>query len=139
MYVRIFHRLRLHTVTLAALLALYLCWTPAVGAADHWQELEVTASAYTLAVDEGHDLSPGIGAWGDRLKPDMQVIAVSRDLIPLGLGHRARVQIEGFPGVFRVRDKMHRRWRNKIDILVPSKKQAYEWGKRKVRIKWLPE
>ncbi len=104
-----------------------------------WQGLEVTASAYTLAQDETKQGNKGLAAWGDELEPGMKVIAVSRDLIGKDLGHRARVKIEGLPGTYFVRDKMHSRWRNKIDILVPSKSQAMEWGKRKVNIKWLAD
>jgi len=104
-----------------------------------WQELEVTASAYTIAEDETKRGHRGLAAWGDRIKPGMRVIAVSRDLIKRNLGHGARVKIEGLPGIYHVRDKMHRRWRNKIDILVPTKKQAFRWGKRTVRIKWLAD
>lgn len=104
-----------------------------------WQELEVAASAYTLAKDETKPTHRGLAAWGDTITPGMRVIAVSRDLIKRNLGHGARVRIEGLPGVYRVRDKMHSRWRKKIDILVPTKKQAREWGKRTVRIKWLAD
>ena len=104
-----------------------------------WQELEVTASAYTLAEDETKRGNRGLAAWGDIIKPSMRVIAVSRDLIKRNLGHGTRVRIEGLPGVYHVRDKMHRRWRNKIDILVPTKKQARKWGKRTVKIRWLAD
>lgn len=107
---------------------------------EDWQELEVTASAYTLAQDETKQGNVGLAAWGDMITPDMKVIAVSRDLIKQqNIGHRTRVKIEGLPGVYHVRDKMHRRWRNKIDILVPTKSQAFEWGKRTVKIRWLPD
>ncbi|GAL15331.1 hypothetical protein JCM19233_6349 [Vibrio astriarenae] len=38
---------------------------------------------------------------GDRLKPGMKSIAVSRDLIALGLTHNQEVRIEGFEGTYR--------------------------------------
>jgi 3D (Asp-Asp-Asp) domain-containing protein len=102
-----------------------------------WQTLEVLATAYTLAEDETKKGNVGLAAWGDRLKPGMKAIAVSRDLIPKGLDHRTRVKIEGLPGTYVVRDKMNRRWRNKVDILVKNKRRAREWGKRPVVIRWL--
>ena len=49
-----------------------------------WKELEVKVTAYnsTKAQTSGN---PSIAAWGDTLKPGMKCIAVSRDLIKLGL------------------------------------------------------
>jgi hypothetical protein len=37
-------------------------------------------------------------AWGDTLEPGMKAIAVSRDLIRLGLVHNTYVTIEALPG-----------------------------------------
>ena len=97
----------------------------------------VNASAYTLRPGETKDYAIGIGAWGDRLEPGMKAIAVSRDLIPLGLGHDARVAIRGLPGEYRVLDKMNKRWAHKIDICFGDDVAlAREWGKRKVVITW---
>lgn len=106
-------------------------------AAD-WRTMEVTATAYTLAEDETKQGNVGLSAWGDQLEPGMRAIAVSRDLIKKGLGHGAKVKIEGLRGTYVVRDKMNRRWKNKIDILFPSKKLARKWGKQKVTIRWKP-
>ncbi|WP_223669860.1 3D domain-containing protein [Kangiella shandongensis] len=101
------------------------------------QELsqEVTATAYTIAEDETKKGHIGVAAWGDRLKPGMKAIAVSRDLIKKGLKHKTEVEIVGM-GKFMVLDKMHRRWRNKIDILMTDKASARKWGKRTVTIRW---
>lgn len=124
---------------------LFICASFTAQAQDNndnqqWQTLEVTASAYTLALDETKPTHRGLAAWGDMLEPGMRVIAVSRDLIKkYDLGHRTRVQIEGFSGTYTVRDKMNKRWRNKIDILVPNAEQARAWGKRKVTIRWLAD
>lgn len=96
--------------------------------------LTVTASAYNslAAQTEGN---PKITAWGDTLSPDVRSIAVSRDLLRKGLDYSTPVKIEGFDGVFVVNDKMHPRWRNKIDIYMGvDKKKAMEWGRRKVQI-----
>ncbi len=76
-------------------------------------------------------------AWGDRLEPGMRAIAVSRDLIFIGLGHGTRVQIEGLPGEYTVRDKLAARWEKRIDIYMGTDREAaLQWGKRSVRISW---
>ena len=65
----------------------------------------------------------------------MKCIAVSRDLIVKGLTHNTMVRIDTFPDTFLVKDKMHRRWRNRIDIYMGNNKQkALEWGRRKVTL-----
>ncbi|MDW3096436.1 MAG: hypothetical protein R8G33_12245 [Gammaproteobacteria bacterium] len=98
--------------------------------------LEVTATAYTSSVGET-DSTPTISAWGDRLKPGMRVIAVSRDLLAMGLTHGTLVSIEGFKNDFIVLDKMNKRWKKKIDIYMGNnKRNALNWGKRKVNICW---
>lgn len=103
---------------------------------DKSRMLEVTATAYTSSVDET-DSTPNISAWGDRLKPGMRVLAVSRDLLAMGLTHGTLVQVEGFDKDFIVLDKMNKRWKKKVDIYMGNDKQeALNWGKRKVNICW---
>ncbi|MFQ5519590.1 MAG: 3D domain-containing protein [Mariprofundus sp.] len=98
--------------------------------------LKVTATAYN-SVRSQTSGNPSIAAWGDRLKPGMKVIAVSRDLIRMGLKHNTRVKIDGLPGTYLVKDKMNKRWRRKIDIYMGRDvKAARRWGKRKVTIRW---
>ena len=100
------------------------------------RSLEVTATAYNSLPGQGQG-DPSVGAWGDSLQPGLRAIAVSRDLIPLGLGRGARVRIEGMDGEYLVLDKMARRWRRKIDIYMGEDVQAARtWGRRKVRIHW---
>ncbi|MFN4763566.1 3D domain-containing protein [Gillisia sp. Q332] len=102
-----------------------------------WQTLRVSASAYnsTSAQTEGN---PKITAWGDTLKPGMKVIAVSRDLIRKGLDNNTPVRIEGLEGIFFVKDKMHHRWKNKIDIYMGEDIQkARNWGRKRVFIHYL--
>ena len=101
-----------------------------------WQDLTVTVTAYnSLAYQTSSD--PHITAWGDSLKPGMKCVAVSRDLIELGLKHNTPVKIEGIEGVFIVRDKMHTRWKNRIDIYMDNDvKKAKKWGKRKLKISY---
>ena len=101
-----------------------------------WKEMKVTATAYnSLAYQTSSN--PHITAWGDSLIPGKKYIAVSRDLITLGLTHNTPVIIDGFDGIYWVKDKMHYRWRNRIDIYMGvDVKKAKEWGRRKVNIKY---
>jgi 3D (Asp-Asp-Asp) domain-containing protein len=116
------------------LAALALCASCA-GAPEH--SLVVEASAFNTLAGQT-DSQPSIAAWGDELRPGMRAIAVSRDLIELGLTHGTRVRIEGLPGEYRVLDKMHRRWKRKIDIYMGVDASATRrWGVRKVRIHWV--
>jgi 3D (Asp-Asp-Asp) domain-containing protein len=105
----------------------------------NWESLEVTASAYnSLAYQNQGD--PKITAWGDTLKPGMNVIAVSRDLIKKGLVYNTPVKIDGLSGIFFVKDKMHHRWRNKIDIYMGVDVQkAKNWGRKKINIQYLAQ
>lgn len=105
---------------------------------EGWQTLTVTASAYNSLSVQGEG-NPKITAWGDTLTKEVQSIAVSRDLIKKGLKHNTPVRIEGFEGIFIVNDKMHPRWRNKIDIYMGTdKEKALKWGRRKVEISFPP-
>ena len=106
------------------------------GPATH--DLEVTATAYNSVAGQTRG-DPSLAAWGDRLEPGMKAIAVSRDLLALGLTHGVEVCIEGLPGRYRVLDKMAKRWQRKIDIYMGTDVQAArEWGRRTVRIRWTP-
>ncbi|NNC69314.1 MAG: 3D domain-containing protein [Flavobacteriaceae bacterium] len=101
-----------------------------------WKELEVKATAYnsTKAQTFGN---PSIAAWGDTLKPGMKCIAISRDLIALGIQHNTPVKIEGLDGIFLVKDKMHRRKRKQIDIYLGKDiKKAKAWGVKRLKIKY---
>ena len=101
------------------------------------RSLRVTATAYTSHVNQT-DSTPNIAAWGDRLKPGMKSIAVSRDLLKVyGLKHGQKVRIKGLKGEYRVLDKMNKRWKKKIDIYMGmNKRRAFKWGRRKVDIYW---
>ena len=100
----------------------------------YWDSVNVIASAYNSTVRQTSK-NPNITAFGDSLKPGMKYIAVSRDLIRKGLKHNTHVVIEGFEGVYLVKDKMHRKWRNHIDIYMGEDIQAAKnWGRRKVCI-----
>lgn len=101
------------------------------------QSMEVTATAYTSFPAKPIKPRKSLGAWGDELEPGVKAIAVSRDLLTKGLDYNTEVTIEGLPGTYRVLDKMHSRWKNKIDIYMGNDIQAAkEWGKKKVVITW---
>ena len=100
-----------------------------------WRALEVTASAYNSVSWQTTAENPNIAAWGDTLKPGMKSIAVSRDLLKMGLTHNTMVKIGTWPDTFYVKDKMNRRWHNRIDIYMGLDiKKAREWGKQKIDI-----
>lgn len=105
-----------------------------------WDSLMVTASAYNSTTRQTSN-NPHITAFGDSLKPGMKYIAVSRDLLRKGLKHNTPVVIEGFEGFYLVKDKMHSKWRNHIDIYMGEDiEAAKKWGRRQVCIDYrLPE
>jgi len=97
-------------------------------------KIDVVATAYN-SVPSQTDSTPNRAAWGDRLKPGMKSIAVSRDLLKMGFTRGVKVKIEGLPGTYVVLDKMHSRWRKKIDIYMGKNvRKARKWGKRRVTI-----
>jgi 3D (Asp-Asp-Asp) domain-containing protein len=102
--------------------------------AHEWLGKEVTVSAYN-SVAWQTDGDPNITAWGDTLRPGMKAIAVSRDLLKQGFGHNTMVRIDTFPDTFYVKDKMHRRWKKRIDLYMGNDVQAArDWGRKKLMI-----
>lgn len=100
----------------------------------------VTATAYNSVESQTKKGNPSLTAWGDTLVPGQLAIAVSRDLIELGLEHGKEVEIEGFPGTYIVKDKMNKRWTKRIDIYMGlDKEAALDWGKQKVEIRFTKE
>jgi len=103
-----------------------------------WESLTVSASAYNSVRSQTGAGNPKITAWGDTLKPGIKVIAISRDLIKKGLEYNTPVRIDGLEGVYFVKDKMHHRWKNKIDIYMGEDvKKARKWGRKKIKIYYL--
>ena len=99
--------------------------------------LMVTATAYN-SIPGQTDSTPDIAAWGDRLRPSMKAIAVSKDLLKhYGLSRGDTIKIRGLEGEYTVLDKMHPRWRKKIDIYMGTDRRAAKrWGRRNVAIHW---
>ena len=101
-----------------------------------WHSIKVTATAYNSLKNQT-DSDPHITAYGDSLKPGMKYIAVSNDLIKKGLRHNTPIKIKGLDGIYFVKDRMHARWKNKIDIYMGiDVKAAKEWGRKKVTIEY---
>ncbi len=101
---------------------------------NQWFGYEVAVSAYN-SVSWQTQGDPTIAAWGDTLRPGMKCIAVSRDLLKIGLKHNTMVLIDTFPDTFYVKDKMNRRWKNRIDIYMGKDiKKARKWGVQKLNI-----
>lgn len=97
-----------------------------------WHSKTVTATAYNSLRNQT-DSTPNITAFGDTLQPGIKCIAVSRDLLAQGLKYNTPVIIEGFQGVYLVKDKMHSRWKNRIDIYMGDDiSAAKNWGKKRV-------
>jgi 3D (Asp-Asp-Asp) domain-containing protein len=115
------------------LLLLYSCNKSTIDKYN-WHSITVTATAYNSLKNQTSS-NPHITAWGDSLLPGKKYIAVSRDLIGMGLNHNTPVKIDGFEGLFFVKDKMHTRWKKRIDIYMGlDVKKAKNWGKRKIEI-----
>jgi 3D (Asp-Asp-Asp) domain-containing protein len=96
----------------------------------------VDATAYNSVPEQtGEDST--LSASGHRLSPGMRAIAVSPDLVPLGLVHGRKVRIEGLRGEWVVRDRMPGRWKRRIDVYMGEDLAAARaFGRRRVRIHW---
>ncbi len=100
------------------------------------EKMRVTATAYCSNPKET-DGTPFLAAWGNRLNPKVQSIAVSRDLFDCGLTNGKKVHIDGLKGEFVVLDVMHKKWKNKIDIYMGlDRKKALKFGRKKLTIRW---
>ena len=102
------------------------------------RELTVTATAYN-SLAEQTDGHPHLTASGESLRPGVRALAVSDDLVAAGLDFGTRVEVEGLAGEWIVMDRMHSRWRHKIDVYMGTdEKAALAFGERKVKIRWRP-
>ena len=101
------------------------------------RKLRVTATAYTSHANQT-DSTPFLAAWNNRIRPGMKLIAVSRDLLTrYGMKNGTKVRISGLPGYYRVRDKMNKRYRKRIDVYMGlNLRKALRWGRRSVVVYW---
>ncbi|MCQ0111402.1 3D domain-containing protein [Zhouia amylolytica] len=100
-----------------------------------WIKLEVEMSAYNSVKSQTNSNHPSIAAWGDTLKPGMKAVAISRDLLKKGISHNTPIKIDGMDGVYLVKDKMHSRHRNKMDLYMGTDVQkAIEFGRQQKTI-----
>ncbi|WP_284140205.1 MULTISPECIES: LysM peptidoglycan-binding and 3D domain-containing protein [unclassified Virgibacillus] len=95
--------------------------------APEGKTISVTATAYTAKCDG----CSGITSTGIDLNanPNAKVIAVDPNVIPLG----SEVYVEGY-GYATAADIGGAIKGHKIDIHVPTKKEAYNWGVKKVNV-----
>ena len=113
-----------------------LCLLPTYGLNGKERVIKVTATAYNSVPGQTRG-NPKKTAWGKKLVPGMKAIAVSHDLIKMGLRYGVKVRIKGLSGIYIVMDKLPKRWRRRIDIYMGKNiKSAKKWGKRKVTIRW---
>jgi len=103
---------------------------------EQQRTLSVTATAFNSLPKQGQG-DPSVGAWGDRITPGMNAIAVSADLLSIGLNRGTRVGIEGLSNEYVVLDRMPAKWKKRIDIYMGNDvKAARAWGRREVNIFW---
>jgi 3D (Asp-Asp-Asp) domain-containing protein len=51
--------------------------------------------------------------------------------------HNTPVKIKGMSGIYLVKDKMNKRWKNRIDIYMGNDvSAAMEWGRRNIEISY---
>ncbi len=136
---RFYKKIAHYSILLAAMLMFSCDGEERNNNVANYDTLNVVATAYNSTEAQTKKGNVGIAAWGDTLKPGMNAIAVSRDLIDSGLTHNTEVMIEGFDGTFLVKDKMNKRWTNKIDIYMGlNEEEARNWGKQEISI-YIPQ
>ena len=129
-------RLLVASLIIAGLLILTSCSIIQKPLQEKQQSLLVTATAFNSLPKQGQG-NPNVGAWGDRITPGVNAIAVSDDLVSFGLTRGTRLRIEGMKNEYVVLDRMPARWKKRIDIYMGNDvKAARAWGKRDVKIYW---
>lgn len=115
----------------------FLLFTITVLQVAHAQIITVTMTAYSSEVRQTNS-QPFITATGETVRPG--IVAVSRDLLGglLPYGTKLRVvEIQEDPTacgawdpdmILEVQDTMHRRMHNRVDIWMPNRDLAIQWG-----------
>jgi len=133
----------LRTYRLFLLLLLHLLLVPGIllgeppGVAESTEHsLVVTVTAFN-SLPAQTDANPSTAAWGDRLEPGMKVVAVSADLLEMGLTKGMTLRIEGLEGDYVVLDKTASRHKKRVDVYMGTDvRKARKFGVRKLRIFW---
>lgn len=111
----------------------------AIGACDVREPdhtLLVTVTAYN-SLPAQTDSRPFLAAWGDRLEPGMKAVAVSPDLLELGLTRGTKIRIEGLEGDYVVLDRTASRFEKRVDVYMGlDLDKAREFGVRQLFIAW---
>lgn len=97
--------------------------------------IAVTATAYNPRPSQT-DSTPRLPACGHKyyIRPGVRQIAASNNLWR-GKKCGDVIHISGL-GNYVLADRMASRWYNKIDIVMESGRQAKQWGRRKVHVRW---
>jgi 3D (Asp-Asp-Asp) domain-containing protein/LysM repeat protein len=99
----------------------------AAPAAESAKTITVTATAYTASCEGCSGItSTGIDL---RANPDAKVISVDPNVIPLG----SKVYVEGYGNAI-AGDTGGAIKGNKIDIFIPTKEAALQWGRKEVKV-----
>jgi 3D (Asp-Asp-Asp) domain-containing protein len=131
-----YSRLFLASCCLLCILILSSCSALQKKPQEKQQTLVVTATAFNSLPKQGQG-NPNVGAWGDRITPGMNAVAVSADLVSLGLTRGTKVRIEGLRNEYVVLDRMPAKWKKRIDIYMGNDvRAARSWGRREVNIYW---
>ena len=94
----------------------------------HTKVIQISVSAYN-AIPNQTDSTPFIMASGKRVYEG--AIALSRDIErDFGLKFGDKIHLLGI-GTFVFLDRMHRRWKRRVDLFKWSKKKAIQFGRQK--------
>jgi 3D (Asp-Asp-Asp) domain-containing protein len=95
------------------------------------KKINVTLTAYNATKAQCDD-TPFTTASSIRVREG--IVALSRDLEKrYNLKFGDLIYIEGI-GLFEFQDRMHRRWKNKVDIFMWSRQRAIQFGKQSGKI-----
>lgn len=101
-----------------------------------YHSMVVTVTAYSSTPAQTHG-NPYKAAWGNHLHPGERAVAVSPNLLRLGLRYKTQVAIAGFKRDFIVADKTAAYLHNVVDIYMGNDtRKARHFGRRRLRIWW---
>lgn len=84
----------------------------------------VDMTSYTNAIDETNEDNENTACL---TKPTVGSIAVSQDLYYKGWTCGKRIHVKGL-GIFIIKDVMNIKWKNRIDIVKNTKREAFQFG-----------